>query len=47
MAVGGKVKQFRSDRGLSFVGATADLRIHTVNVEDEGVKKVLFNSGSV
>ena len=47
VAIRGKVKQFRSDRGSNFVGATADLRIDTVNVEDEGVKKVLFNSGSV
>lgn len=47
VAIRGKVKQFRSDRGTNFVGATADLRIDTVNVEDEGVRKVLFNSGSV
>ena len=47
MAIRGKVKQFRSDRGTNFVGATADLRIDTVNIEDEGVQKVLFNSGSV
>ena len=47
VAIRGKVKQFRSDRGTNFVGAKADLRIDTVNIEDEGVQKVLFNSGSV
>lgn len=47
VAIRGKVKQFRSDRGTNFVGATSDLGIDTVNVEDQEVKKVLFNSGSV
>ena len=42
VSIRGKVKEFRSDRGTNFVGATAVLRIDTVNVESEGVKKVLF-----
>ena len=47
VAIPGKVKQFRSDRGTNFVGATSDLQIDAVNVEDQEMKKVLFNSGSV
>ena len=47
VAIRGKVKQFRSDRGTNFVGATSDLQIDAVNVEDQEMKKVLFNSGSV
>ncbi|XP_060571866.1 uncharacterized protein LOC132730037 [Ruditapes philippinarum] len=31
----GKVKQFRSDRGSNFVGATSLLNIEVINVEDE------------
>ena len=40
------MKIFRSDRGTNFIGATDDLRIDTVNVEDEPLKKYLFNTGS-
>lgn len=42
VVVQGKVKQFRSDRRSNFVGATADLRIDTVNVEDEGLEAFGF-----
>ena len=47
VAIRGKVKQFRSDRGTNFVGATSDLRVDAINVEDEHVKKYMYNSGTV
>ena len=47
VAIRGKVKQFRSDRGTNFVGATPDLRIDSINVEDELVKKYLYDTGTV
>ena len=47
VAIHGKVKQFRSDRGTNFVGATPDLRIDSINVEDEHVKKYLYDTGTV
>lgn len=40
------MKQFRSDRGTNFVGATDDLRIDAINVEDDKVKQFLFSSGT-
>ncbi|XP_014676742.1 PREDICTED: uncharacterized protein LOC106816632 [Priapulus caudatus] len=45
VAIRGNVKEFRSDRGTNFVGATRSLRIDTVNVEDSPVKKYLYESG--
>lgn len=39
MAIRGKVKQFRSDRGMNFVGATDDLKIDAINVEDNTLKQ--------
>ena len=47
VAIRGKVKQFRSDRGTNFVEATSDLRVDAINVEDEHVKKYMYNSGTV
>ena len=47
VALRGKVKVFRSDRGTNFIGATDDLRIDTINVEDGPVKNFLYNSGTV
>ena len=46
IAVRGKVKQFRSDRGTNFVGATDDLKINAINVEDETVKQFFLDTGS-
>lgn len=46
-AVRGKVKQYRSDRGTNFVGATDNLGIDAINVEDDKSKKFLYDSGSV
>ena len=43
IAVRGKVKQFRSDRGTNFVGATDDLKINAINVEDETVKQFFLD----
>ena len=34
VAIRDEVKIFRSDRGTNFIGATDDLRIDAVNVED-------------
>ena len=45
VAIRGKVKQFRSDRGTNFVGSTADLRIDAINIEDGHVKKYLYDTG--
>ena len=47
MAVRGKVKSFRSDRGTNFVGATDLLNKDTVNVENDETKTFLDNSDSV
>jgi len=41
----GPVKLFRSDKGTNFTGATDNLRINTVNVEDGPVGKFLYDSG--
>ena len=45
-AIRGKVQEFRSDRGTNFVGATDDLRIDSINVEDGPVKQLLYKSGT-
>lgn len=47
IAIRGNVRIFRSDRGTNFVGATDDLRIDSINVEDGTVKDFLFNSGTI
>lgn len=46
VAIRGKVVQVRSDRGTNFVGATEDLQIDTINVEDGPVKNFLYNNGT-
>ena len=45
-AIRGKVQEFRSDRGTNFVGATDDLRIDSISVEDGPVKQLLYKSGT-
>lgn len=45
IAVRGNVKTFRSDRGPNFVGATDDLKIDAVNVEQGTVWDFLYNNG--
>ena len=47
VAIRGKVKILRSDRGTNFVGSTDDLKIDAINVEDTSVKSHLYNSGTV
>lgn len=47
VAIRGKVKQIRSDRGTNFVGATDVLCINAVNVEDGPVKEYLYKSGVI
>ena len=47
IAIRGKVTQFRSDRGTNFVGATADLGVQAIHVEDGPVKDFLFKKGTV
>ncbi|XP_053389483.1 uncharacterized protein LOC123532195 [Mercenaria mercenaria] len=46
LAIRGKVKVFRSDRGTNFVGATDDLSIDAINVEDRNVKNFLDDTGT-
>lgn len=46
-AIRGKVKEFRSDCGTNFVGATDDLCIDAINVKSEPVGKLLYDSGTV
>ena len=41
----GPVKLFRSDRGTNFIGATDDLQIDALNVEDGAVQDFLHKSG--
>ena len=43
----GPVVEFRSDRGTNFVGATKDLKIDAINIEDEPVNKYLLKNNTV
>lgn len=45
-SIRGKVKIFRSDRGTNFIGATDDLKIDTISVEEDTLKKFLYDSGT-
>ena len=47
VSIRGKVKQFRSDRGTNFVGATDSIQVETINVEDEKTKSFLSSSGAL
>ena len=47
VAIRGEVKIFRSDRGTNFIGATDDLRIDAVNVEDGELRNYLYKSGTI
>ncbi|XP_033745498.1 uncharacterized protein LOC117331014 [Pecten maximus] len=46
-AIRGEVKEFFSDRGTNFVGATDPLGINAINVEDGPVKAYFFRTGPV
>ena len=47
VSIRGEVKEFRSDRGTNFVGATDDLNIQAINVEDGPVGDFLCNKGTI
>lgn len=47
IAIRDQVMEFRSDRGTNFIGATDDLRIDTINIEDGPTDRFLFNSGTI
>ena len=46
-AIRGPIKIFRSDRGTNFIGATDQIGIKSINVENTKVKQHLDNTGSV
>ncbi|KAK3107024.1 hypothetical protein FSP39_005438 [Pinctada imbricata] len=46
-AIRGPVNVYRSDRGTNFVGATDQLEIHSINVEDDIIQDHLRHSSSV
>lgn len=46
ISIRGKVKLYRSDRGTNFVGATEDLGIQAINVDDRQMKDYLLKTGS-
>ncbi|XP_052694839.1 uncharacterized protein LOC128173163 [Crassostrea angulata] len=45
-AIRGQAKEYRSDRGTNFVGATDPLQIDAINVEDRQVKDFLHSRGT-
>ncbi|XP_053381699.1 uncharacterized protein LOC128549196 [Mercenaria mercenaria] len=45
IALRGNVKEFRSDRGTNFVGATEDLKVNVINVECGPVPNYFRDSG--
>ncbi|XP_070001352.1 uncharacterized protein [Penaeus vannamei] len=45
-ALRGKVKLYRFDRGINFVGATDSLKIDAVNVEEKKIVNHLYQTGS-
>lgn len=47
VALRGCVKEFRSDRGTNFIGATKELNINIINVEDKSVQHFLFENGTI
>jgi hypothetical protein len=47
VSIRGPVKEYRSDRGTNFVGATQDLKVDVINVEDPPLKKHLYSNGAV
>jgi hypothetical protein len=42
-AVRGHVKEFRSGRGINFIGSTENLGVDVINVEDRPIKEFLLN----
>ena len=47
VAIRGEVRIFHSDRGNNFIGATDDLIIDAVNVEDGELRNYLYKSGTI
>lgn len=45
-AIRGEVKEIRSDQGTNFIGATDDLGIDSVKVQDDPTKTFLHNKGT-
>lgn len=46
VSIRGSAKIYRSDRGTNFIGATDDLHINAINVEDKTVRNFLYDSNS-
>lgn len=46
ISIRGEVKLYRSDRGSNVAGATEDLGIQAINVEDQQMKDYLLETGS-
>ena len=44
VSIRGEVKEFRSDRGTNFIGASNELGFHVVNVEDDPMQEYLDKS---
>lgn len=47
VAIRESVKEFRSDRGINFVGSTESLGIDAINVEDGPVNKFILDNRTV
>lgn len=47
VAIRGRVRLFRSDRGTNFVGATDSLNIEAINVEDNSMRNFMQDSKTV
>lgn len=47
ISIRGPVMETRSDRGTNFIGATGDLRIDTINIEEGPTNHFLFKSVTI